>query len=483
MPGDGPHVTERKGQRSVESLLPLSDAGLSDDGAWALLDAAPDGIIMADESGQILLVNRQTEELFGYDRADLLGRSVDELLPEPLRQVHRAHRIRYRAEPRTRAMGAGARLFGRHADGSDFPVEISLSPMTTEDGLRVVAAVRDISQRVELEARTADVFETLDAITDGVFIFDAETLRFTYVNQGAIAQVGYPRDELLGMTMLHIAPELSESSFRALLADLLRSDPPARTFTTAHRRRDGTDVPVEITMEARRGSDGKPRRYIQVVRDIRDRLQADERLRRAEQDLLVSEDRDRIARDLHDRTIQRLFAAGMTLQGVQTRLQDPALTARVEKVTDDLDDTIRELRSVIFGLHRRVDDSDLRSEILRIVGDERQALGFEPEVHFEGLIEMISAPIARELLPTLREALSNVARHAHASSVRVVVACTDDSVSLRVLDDGDGVLDDVVPGNGTRNLAERAAGLGGDCRLVDRPGGGALLEWSVPNRS
>lgn len=482
MPGDRPHVTEREGRRPVASLQPLSDAGLSDDGAWALLDAAPDGIIIADESGQILLVNRQTEELFGYDRADLLGRSVDELLPQHLRQVHRAHRTRYRAEPRTRSMGAGVRLFGRHADGNEFPVEISLSPMKTDDGLRVVAAVRDITERVELESTTAAVFETLDAVTDGVFIFDAETLRFTYVNQGAIAQVGYTRDELLGMTMLHIAPEFSESGLRALLAELTRSDRSAKTLTTTHRRRDGADVPVEITIEARRDDDGQPRSYIQIVRDIRDRLEADGLLRRAEQELLVSQDRDRIARDLHDRTIQRLFAAGLTLQGVQIRCEEPTLAGRIETVIDDLDDTIRELRSVIFGLHRRSGDAGLRGEILRVVDDERQALGFEPELHFDGLVDAISTPIASELLPTLREALSNVARHAHASSVRVVVTCTDDAVVLRVLDDGDGVPANAVTGNGTRNLAARAAELGGHCRLTAGPEGGTLLEWIVPNR-
>src|SRR5690242_15075985 len=83
-----------------ESLRPLSDVGLTDSTVWGLVDAAPDGIVLADETGQILLVNAKLEELFGYDRGDLLGRSVDDLLPEGMRQVHRAHRTRYRVEPR-----------------------------------------------------------------------------------------------------------------------------------------------------------------------------------------------------------------------------------------------------------------------------------------------------------------------------------------------------------------------------------------------
>jgi PAS domain S-box-containing protein len=480
MSRQAPRPPARERLSAVESLQPLSDARLTDEGASALLDAAPDGIVMVDEAGRILLVNRQIEELFGYDRGDLLGRSVDDLLPERLRQLHRADRTRYRVEPRTRSMGAGMTLFGRRADGSEFPVEISLSPMRTDSGLRVVAAVRDMTERTNLEAEARGVRETLDAIGDGVFIFDADTLHFTHVNQGAVKQVGYQRDELLGMTMLHIAPDFNKESLRALLAPLEAGEQSSTTFTTIHRHRDGTDLPVEITLEARRDDEGRPRTYIKIVRDISERLETDKRLRQAEQDLRIVEDRERIARDLHDRTIQRLFAAGLKLQGAQSRCDQEDIAARVGTVIDDLDDTIRELRSVIFGLHSHAEGSGLRSELLRVVSDERGALGFEPHVRFDGLIDAVSDAIATELLATLREALSNVARHARASSVEVVVEC-DDNVVLRVFDDGGGVRENAVSGNGTRNLTARAVMLGGVCRLEARADGGTMLEWLVPN--
>jgi PAS domain S-box-containing protein len=465
----------------TRSVVPVSESGLTDEAVWAVLDAAPDGIIMADEAGQILLANRQTEELFGYERGDLIGRSVDDLLPEGSRQVHRAHRTRYRVEPRTRAMGAGLNLFGRRADGSVFPVEISLSPLQTEAGLRVVAIVRDVTERAETEAEAREVREILDATRDGVFIFDADTLLFTYVNEGALQQLGYRNDELLQMTMLHIAPDFTEEELRALLLPLERNEVSSTTFTTTHRRRDGTDLPVEVLLQAIPGSEGRPIRYVKIVRDITERLDTEERLRQVEQDLRLVEDRERIARDLHDIVIQKLFAAGMTIQGVWSRTTEADQARRLSGVIDDLDDTIREIRSVIFSLQSRGRDRDgLRGEILRVVSEERLVLGFEPRVRFEGPVETITESIGAELLATLREALSNVARHADATRVEIVVECGE-SVALRVLDDGRGIPAAVTGGNGIHNVTERASMLGGRCRIAARADGGTVLEWLVPN--
>ena len=166
-------------------------------------------------------------------------------------------------------------------------------------------------------------------------------------------------------------------------------------------------MPVEVVLQAVPGAEGRPRRYVKIVRDIRQRLETEERLRRVQQDLRLVEDRERIARDLHDIVIQKLFAAGMTIQGVWSRTTEPDQARRLSSVVDDLDDTIREIRSVIFSLQSNRADG-LRSDILRIVSEERLVLGFEPRVRFEGPVDTISESVATELLATLREALSNV---------------------------------------------------------------------------
>jgi PAS domain S-box-containing protein len=324
-----------------------------DDLAWNLVDAAPDGIVMVDESGTILLVNRQTEELFGYEHGELLGRSVEDLLPERLRQLHGAHRAGYRAEPRRRAMGVGMPLAGWRKDGTEFPLEISLSPMRMDDELMVIAVIRDITERVAVES-----------------------------------------------------------------------------------------------------------------------------------ELRMLEEHERIARDLHDIVIQQLFASGMTLQGVWSRIREPEVAQRVTTVIDDLDRTIREIRSVIFGLQSSgAEARGVRTAITDVVGDAATGLQAPPRIYFDGPVDLIGDAIVAELLPTLREALSNIARHAKATTVTVTVS-VGEQIELRVTDDGVGIDDELdAGGNGIRNMSDRAARLGGHAVVYRGPEGGTVVEWSVPREA
>jgi signal transduction histidine kinase len=197
--------------------------------------------------------------------------------------------------------------------------------------------------------------------------------------------------------------------------------------------------------------------------------------------LAVLQDRDRIARDLHDLVIQRLYATGMSLQGSVPLITRPEVADRVSSAVDALDETIREIRSAIFSLqsHSDVKQNGLRAKILEVVEEMTVPLGFAPSLRLVGpLDEDVPGEIGDQLLGALREALSNAARHAGASSVDVTVACGSDLV-LRVRDNGKG------PGKSTRrsglaNLAERAGGLGGRLRVGSAEDGGTDLEWQVP---
>jgi len=211
-------------------------------------------------------------------------------------------------------------------------------------------------------------------------------------------------------------------------------------------------------------------------------LELADRRRTAEQVALL-EDRDRIARDLHDLAIQRLFATGMTLQSAQRFIEHPEATERLVRAVDDLDETIKIIRSTIFGLRARdagPSGHGLRARTAGAVEEAVRALGFTPALRLEGLIDTdVPAAVADEALAVVTEALSNVARHARARSAEVSLAVGTGVLTVGVTDDGVGIPDGGRR-SGLRNLAERARRLGGSLALSPGPDGGTRLLWQVP---
>ena len=194
--------------------------------------------------------------------------------------------------------------------------------------------------------------------------------------------------------------------------------------------------------------------------------------------LAVLQDRERIARDLHDLVIQRLYATGMSLQGAVPMITRPEVADRVSSAVDALDETIREIRSAIFSLqsHGDMKRNGLRAKIFEVVEEMTVPLGFAPSLRLVGpLDEEVPGEVGEQLLVALREALSNAARHAGASSVDVTVDCGSD-LMLRVRDNGQG-LGKSTRRSGLANLAARASGLGGALRVKPAEGGGTDLEW------
>lgn len=205
------------------------------------------------------------------------------------------------------------------------------------------------------------------------------------------------------------------------------------------------------------------------------------RLHARVRNLAVLQDRQRIARDLHDTVIQRLFATGLTLQGVSRRLDDPEIVSRVQQVVDEVDATIRDIRSVIFALQARERDHEsLRVLVLALVGEAMPALGFEPRVHLDGPMDgAVPAELTEHILAVLRELLSNVARHAHATRVDVDLRIGA-GVSLSVEDDGVGLDSTPTAGHGLSNLQERARELGGVFTTAPVQPHGTSATWTVP---
>lgn len=197
--------------------------------------------------------------------------------------------------------------------------------------------------------------------------------------------------------------------------------------------------------------------------------------------LAVLEDRDRIARELHDMVIQRLFAIGLTLQAASTEVTSPAVARRLEEAVDDLDDTIKEIRSSIFRLaaRSRGDDLGLRRRVDVEVVRARRHLGFLPRLRVEGVTTDVPGTVTDDAVAVVREALANTGRHAHARAA-VVDVVVGDRLEVRVSDDGVGLPAEVTRSSGVANMTERAERHGGWLRLEPGAAGGAVLTWSVP---
>jgi signal transduction histidine kinase len=208
------------------------------------------------------------------------------------------------------------------------------------------------------------------------------------------------------------------------------------------------------------------------------------RLHARVRDVALLEDRERIAMDLHDTVIQQLFAVGLSLQGTLRLLDAVDARRRIELAVADLDSTIKRIRSTIFALDTPSAPAgrSLRREVLDVTSEMRPALGFDPRVSFEGPVDTIARDrLVDEVVAVVREALSNVARHAHSDRVDVRVDVSGDAVVVEITDNGVGPPAETrTAGHGLRNLRSRAERLGGTFSVRAGPERGATLEWCVP---
>jgi signal transduction histidine kinase len=210
-----------------------------------------------------------------------------------------------------------------------------------------------------------------------------------------------------------------------------------------------------------------------------------DRVRQGSQRMALLEDQERIARDLHDSVIQRLFAVGLSLQATARMVQDTRAHQRLAAAVDELDLTVRHIRTVIFDVEapRAGFEHGVRSKVLEVTREAGRAMGFEPRVTFDGPLEAtISAPLGDDLLSTLREALSNIARHARAHQVDVELSVDGPTMVLRVVDDGVGFAReraDGAGGHGLRNMRARAERRHGRFDIFPGQDGGTVLEWQA----
>ncbi len=356
-----------------------------------VVDAAPDGIVVVRGDGRIALVNSHAASMLGYTPDELVGASVDTLLPEALRSRHLAHRASYQAAPITRPMGVGVDLVARRKDGSELPVEISLSPVPTADG-QVIAVIRDVTARRRadeaLRASELKFRRLVDAAPDGIVIVDGHG-RIDLVNVQAARLFGYAPENLVGQPIEILVPQSVRAAHvghRTAYMAAPTTRPMGAGMNLVGRRKDGTEFPVEISLSPMATPAGTL--VISVIRDVTERTRTEERIQRLNDDLRARvAELDAVNRELEAFSYSVSHDLRAPLRGIDGFSQ--ALLEDYEaKLDDDGRDYLRRIRAASQRMAELIDDLlDLSRVTRREMRRER--------VDLTGLARTVAAQLER----------------------------------------------------------------------------------------
>ena len=285
-----------------------------------VLESAPDAVIIVDKHGSITFANKQAESDFGYSGGELIGKTINLLVPKRFQKMHEKQLHGYEAQPHSRPMSTGTELFGKRKDGTEFPADIMLSPFVSGRDMSVLAMVRDLTEPRKAEKavkESEERFRTIFEVSPLAMVnIDGEG-RFLRCNQAAVKLFGYSQDELLAMTFNDITHPEDRSTASSIFSDILSGKKDSARFEKRYVCKDGRVVLAHLTIAAVRGSQGKFSHAVTIVEDITERRAAEDALKRSEEEYrgLVEGVRDAIFKLSLDGSIQSLNPAFEAITG------------------------------------------------------------------------------------------------------------------------------------------------------------------------
>jgi PAS domain S-box-containing protein len=494
------------------------------------LDAAPDAIVIADQSGVIVFASAQMERIFGYRPEEVAGADMELLLPKRFRRRHRAHFVKFFQNPHARDMGFGLELSALHKDGSEFPVEISLNPVRTGNHLLVSSAIRDITTRKALQLsakKGAEVKHLYSVAPVGLCYFDKD-LRFLYINEWLARINGLSVKAHLGKKIQEVLTDVAADAVPQLRRVLQTGEPiidgeveattPGHPGESRHymhnyypdNSKDGTVVGVSCVVhditERKRAEEAVLKANEHLEARVQDRTQEllavnevliaqekelrnnAESLHKLTGRLIVAQEDEhrRIGRELHDGLTQNLAAIAIDAGRLEQAAE--ATEGRVKdglhKIKEDLIGLSENVHSLSRQLHPAiVEDLGIASALQSLCEEIQQNEGVQIDYEADATPADVPNGHAICIYRVVQEALRNIVKHARATQTKVHLHSENGTLQFQVRDNGIGfILDEAKNrvGLGLQSIEERVWLVGGTVQVETGPGDGTTISVSIP---
>jgi PAS domain S-box-containing protein len=374
----------------------ITDLKLNEEKFKLAVDASPSGLVMIDETGHIMLVNSETERLFDYSRNELLGRSIDILVPTEMRASHASLRTAYGAHPSARRMAAGVELFGQRRDGAQFPVEIGLNPIPTRRGAFVLAVIVDITERKNAERALRESEQMaqriLDTALDGFLQFDSG-YRIVAMNRQAERILGWSRKEAIGVSVLEIlATDYSESpSWKALLSYLEHDDhgTPGTRFELSVLTKEKNEIPLELSLTKYVNEAGAI--FNAFIRDLTEQRTAEAQFRQSQKMEAIGQLTGGVAHDFNNILTVITGTIEILAQGVADRPRLQAITQLIDSAATRGAELVKHLLAFSRQQPLRPKNVDVSALVLETAKLLRPTLGKQLDIDLDIAVDTWSA--------------------------------------------------------------------------------------------